>query len=156
MVASVRQGLNNAGIKVTDLPVATTPLTGAEVMMMVQSGLSKQAPLSDILAGIRSTISVAVAAGATNDWAPVGKTAQTRLIIVSTAAGNAQITGLLAGIDLQDIVILNAGPNQLRLDKLTASAAANQFRATSNLVLLPDSATEILYSLTNTKWIVIP
>lgn len=158
MVASVRQNLNNAGIKFTDLPAATTPLTGAEVLCVVQDGISKRASLVDI-AGAAGIVSYISGAGAQNNVAPAGLDLTTAFLLVDTNAGNTQWSGLLSpGVHNQRIIVVNRGPNQLRLDALAGgSAAANQFLEATNLILLTNMATEIVYCTGSlNKWIVIP
>ena len=158
MSVSVRQNLNNAGIKVTDLPSVTLPVTGAEVVMLVQGGISKKATLTDVQRPlIIGYMSLATPAGVSNDVTPPSMDQDTQIIDVSTPAGNAQWTGLIAGQNGQRIVITNLGPNQLRLDALNAgSAPANQFRETFNTSLLVNTSIEVMYSTDVSKWLVIP
>lgn len=158
MVASVRQNLNNAGIKFTDLPAATTPLTGAEVICLVQDGISKRAALIDV-AGAAGIVSYVSPAGALNNVAPPGLDNTTAFLLVDTNAGNTQWSGLVGpGQHNQRIIVVNTGPNQLRLDALGGgSAAGNQFYEATNLILLTRMATEIVYCTGSlNKWIVIP
>jgi hypothetical protein len=158
MVASVRQNLNNAGIKVTDLPAADLPLTGAEIAMIIQGGLSKQVSVLDMAGGGAGLVSYASPAGALNNVAPVGFDLTTAFLLVDTNAGNTQWGGIVTpGVHGQRVVIINGGPNQLRLDALAGgSAAANQFYEATNLILLTRMATEIIYCTgTLNKWIVI-
>lgn len=158
MVASVRQNLNNAGIKVTDLPAADVPLTGSEIMMIVQGGVSKQVPVDDVVVVGVGLVSYASPAGASNDVTIPDFTDQILFLEVDTNAGNAQWTGLLAGSHAQRVIITNLGPNQLRLDaNNVGSAAANRFRAASNLILLANMSTEIVYCEEGVnRWLVIP
>jgi hypothetical protein len=157
MVASARQNLNNAGIKVTDLPAATTPFLGTEVMMVVQSGLSKQALVTDVIAMVANRVVYASPAGPNNNVAPPGFDANTRYLDVDTTAGAAQWTGLLAGANGQRVVVTPIGAGSLRLDALAGgSVAANQFRAAANTMLITNLSTEIEYSSGVGKWLVIP
>lgn len=158
MVASVRQNLNNAGIKVTDLPAADVPLTGAEIIMVVQDGVSKQVPIDDVVVTGVGRVQYASPAGSTNDVAPPGLDDTILFLDVDTNLGNAQWTGLLAGAHAQRLIITNLGPNQLRLDAMNVgSAAANRFREASNLILLTNMATEVVYCEEGVnKWLVIP
>jgi hypothetical protein len=159
MVASVRQGLNNAGIKVTDLPVADLPLTGAEVAMIVQAGLSKQVSVLNLATGGAGIVSFVSGAGVQNNVAPAGLDATTKFLFVDTTAGNTQWGGLVTpGLHDQRIIMVNSGPNQLRLDaQVAGSAAANRFFEASNLILLANMATEIVYCTgALNRWIVLP
>lgn len=159
MAASARQNLNNAGIKVTDLPIATTPLTGTETFMLVQDGLSKQVAATDLPGGTGAVgfMTVASPAGVSNNVALPGFNPYTKIVDVATNAGNAQWTGMLPGVNGQRVVITNTGPNQLRLDAMNAgSAPANQFREGFNTSLLTNTSIELLYSTDVNKWLVIP
>lgn len=159
MVASTRQNLNNAGIKVTDLPVADLPLTGAEIAMIVQGGLSKQTTVLALSGGGAGIVSYVSPAGVQNNVAPAGLDNTTKFLFVDTNAGNTQWGGLVGpGVHNQRIIVVCSGPNQLRLDAQAAgSAAANRFLEATNLILLASMATEIAYCTgTINRWIVIP
>lgn len=159
MVASVRQNLNNAGIKVTDLPAADLPLTGTEIAMIVQAGLSKRVTITDLAGGGAGIISFVSPAGVVNNVAPAGFGSTTAFLFVDTNAGNTQWGGIVTpGLHNQRVIVVNSGPNQLRLDAQAAgSAAVNRFLEASNLILLTSMATEIVYCTgTTNRWIVIP
>lgn len=159
MVASVRQNLNNAGIKVTDLPAADLPLTGTEIAMIVQAGLSKRVTITDLAGGGAGIISFISPAGVVNNVAPAGFGSTTAFLFVDTNAGNTQWGGIVTpGLHNQRVIVVNSGPNQLRLDAQAAgSAAVNRFLEASNLILLTSMATEIVYCTgTTNRWIVIP
>lgn len=158
MVASVRQNLNNAGIKVTDLPAADLPLDGTEIFMVIQDGISKQVPADDVINVGTGVLTYASPAGASNDVVPPGFDESIAFLEVDTNAGNAQWTGLLAGEHNQRVIVTNTGPNQLRLDaNNVGSAANNRFRAASNLILLTNMSTEVVYCAEGVnRWLVIP
>jgi hypothetical protein len=158
MVASVRQNLNNAGIKVTDLPQADLPLTGAEIFMVIQGGVSKQVSADDVINVGTGVLVYASPAGASNDVVPPGFDESIAFLEVDTNAGNAQWTGLIAGEHNQRVIVTNLGPNQLRLDaNNVGSTPANRFRAASNLILLTNMSTEVVYCAEGVnRWLVSP
>lgn len=151
---------NNSGQKWTDQPQVELPLTGAEIMLVVQSGISRQMTVADFLGvGGSGVVLYTAAAGVSHNVAPVGFGLTTRFLLVDTNAGAAQFTGLVAGVHNQRIIILNRGPNALRLDALNVgSTAPNQFWEAVNLALLTNMATELVYINSGgfAKWIVIP
>lgn len=148
---------NNAGVKYTQLPVAVA-LDGAEVLAIAQAGVSKQMSVSTFIAAIPAVrVTYVAAAGASNNVTPAGFGPTTRYLEVNTAAGAAQFTGLIAGANGQRVVVTPIGAGTLRLDALAgASAAANQFRAAANTLLVTNLSVEIEYSTEIGKWLVIP
>lgn len=156
--AVVTQQLQNAGIKYTDLPPATLPLAGTEIAALVQNGRTVQAPTSSLLVGIANRVVFVSPGGASNN-VNAGIDANTRYLDVDTTAGAAQWSGLSsAGISNgQRIVVTPIGAGSLRLDALNgASAAANQFRAAANTMLVTNLSVEIEFSSGVGKWLVIP
>lgn len=97
-----------------------------------------------------------LAAGATNNLNPGGGwPANFGRLVLTAGAGAANLTGLLAGLDNQGLLILNNDPaNNITLNSLNAgSAAANQFRFFADLVLTPGDSVVALYDLTLQKWL---
>jgi hypothetical protein len=104
--------------------------------------------------------SVTVAAGATNNLNPGGTwpTGYSRLD-VDPSAGAANLTGLLAGTDAQQIVIRNPdATNTLTLNNANAgSTAANQFLARAGFdVAIPPGSSVIAtyYGGSIDKWVI--
>jgi hypothetical protein len=102
-------------------------------------------------------VQVALAAGATNNLNPGSgfPTAISRLILTS-AAGAANVTGLLAGSDGQFLMIQNDGPNNVTLNSENAgSVATNQFSGAADLILVADNSTLAVYDATEGFWILV-
>lgn len=149
---------NNAGVKFSQLPEATYPLVGDEVMCLAQEGVSRKATVAQIFAGGAAGRVVYVSpAGVSNDVTPPGFGDTTRFLDVDTSAGAAQWTGLVPGFNGQRIIVTPIAINTLRLDALAGgSAAAYQFRAALNTNLLRNLSLELEYCLEVAKWLVIP
>lgn len=102
----------------------------------------------------REFVTVAVAAGSTNDLAPAGFGSRTRILEIDTAAGDATITGLIAGVDMQELVIVNT-TNLLTLNDLDGgSSAANQFQIGVSPTLIAKESVRAIYSEDKGLWIV--
>jgi hypothetical protein len=97
----------------------------------------------------------ALAAGANNNLNPGGgwPTNYGRLFL--TAAGAANLTGLVAGLDNQWVLIVNDDPvDNITLNSANAgSAAANQFDYAADLILPPLSTVIAVYDAPEAKWI---
>jgi hypothetical protein len=95
-------------------------------------------------------------AGASNNLNPGGgwPTGIGRLILTASS-GVANVTGLLAGIDNQWVLIQNDdGANNITLNNENGgSAAANQFTYAADLILPPESTVLAIYDATQAKWI---
>ena len=73
-----------------------------------------------------------------------------------TPTGNCSITGIIAGIDGQLIVVTNLSALTVTLNALNAgSAAANQFRMPRDIALTQNSSASFKYSVTLAKWVSI-
>jgi hypothetical protein len=103
-----------------------------------------------------SYLAFASPAGASNNVAPTGFGAMVGLLDVTLGSGSATWTGLQAGTDRQQLVIANADEtNNLTLASLNgASLAANQFRASGDVVLPPLASVLVVYYATPGKWII--
>ena len=96
----------------------------------------------------------ASAAGATNNLVLPGPSDY--YLDISTAAGNANITGFVAQRDGQKLFISNVGANALVLNALNAgSAAANRLRAATDLGVIQNQTVTIQYSTGAGKWLVV-
>ena len=111
--------------KFTELPAVTTPLTGAEIIAMVQGGVSKQGTVNDLPAGSGGTVDTIVAG--TN--ITVDSTDPANPIVSSTAASgllplNPQ-TGAyqLLAADIDFTVGMNSGSAQNLTVPLNATEA---------------------------------
>lgn len=110
-------------------------------------------PVTDIGAQIAFTgdISPSALLGNTNDWAPTGVAACSRIRASASSAIN--LTGLLAGTDGERKVIENIGSYNITLTSSdAASAAANRFAIPAAVVLRPNQSIEIEYDGTDSRW----
>jgi hypothetical protein len=96
----------------------------------------------------------ALAAGATNNLVLPGLSDY--YLDLSTAAGNANITGFVAQRDGQQLYITNTGANALVINALNAgSAAGNQIRAATNIGIIQNETACFKYSTGAGKWLVV-
>jgi len=77
------------------------------------------------------------------------------LIDVSTASGAVSFSGFIAQRDGQRVTLRAVGANNLTLDALTGSAAANQISMSANLAIVPNDTVTIQYSQGAGKWFVV-
>lgn len=118
-------------VKLSQLPAAA-PLSGTELMPLVQSGVTSNSPASGLrsLSAVNS-ISATLASGSTDLGAspPAGYAAGTtnRLILTPNAAGST-LLGLLAAGDGFQLLIYNASTTaQITFAHQSAGNSANQF-----------------------------
>lgn len=99
-------------------------------------------------------------AGAQNNVNPgSGFPAAIGRIDADTSAGDANWTGMLAGVDGQIVIIRNAtGANNLTLNSENAgSTAANRFTAAADMTLPPGGAIwAIYYAGSVNRWVLVP
>ncbi len=104
----------------------------------------------------RDTISpAALAAGATNDYAPAGIASVSRARLGADVAGSS-LTGLAANQGGWILSLFNLGPGSLTLNNQNAgSAAANRFALPGgvDIVLAPFGATMLVYDATMQNWV---
>lgn len=108
--------------------------------------------------GIGALISAAIAAGQTNNAAPVGFGASTGRVVFTLAGGDANWTGLLAGTDAQLLILTNLDAvNTLTLNaQNAASTAANRFLASGDY-LIPSGNSLLLcyYAGSVNRWVIV-
>lgn len=75
---------------------------------------------------------------------------------VNTAAGQANITGIVAAtVDGQGLLIRNTGANLLTLNSLNAgSSAANQLVFSSDLTLQQNDTIILVYDMSSALWVI--
>ena len=120
-----------ADLKISQLPAATTPLAGTEVLPIVQSGTTKQATIINVLA---STASLgANTFTAAQEWATGTAIASAATINLNTATGNrVHITGTTT----ITAVTLTRGPRTVIFDgalTLTHNATTNNLPGAVNI-----------------------
>jgi hypothetical protein len=124
-------------------------------VQLVDGGPGGELSLNVISAVGASTAlqSAVLAAGANHDFILGPDPLFPGFLDCSTAAGIAQLTGMIAQFDGQIVTITNLGPNLLTLSALTGSAAANQFRLAANVGLITNSSYTLRYSTSIGKWV---
>lgn len=144
-------------VKVSALPAATLPLSGTELVMLVQSGVSRRAPASAFIATVVTlgAEQVVVATAGTMNNVVIDVATVSR-VLVDTSAGDAIFTGMTAGADGQLMVVTNGAANLLTLaDENGGSLTANQFYGVTD-ISLPSRGSQLLsYSGTLFKWVMV-
>lgn len=144
-------------------PVAAVPL-GAAGTVLTSNGVNVKPTFEAVSGGggsLPGRIAFNVASGITNNLNPGGTwpTSIARLLANPTA-GNAELTGLIAGTDGQLVLLWNAaaiGGNTIQLDNLAAgSTAANRFTLSdASMILPPQSGAWLVYDGTLSLWLTV-
>ena len=102
------------------------------------------------LASGSGTQTAVLAAGATNNLNPGGAWPDDGILLLNSTAGAANITGLVAGVDQQMVLIMNLpGGNNVTLNNQNAgSTLANRFVNSFDLILAPGATVIAVYSST--------
>lgn len=146
-------------VKVSQLPQSSTPLVGDELVMVVQSGVSRQCTVADFQPTTQKLGPelVYVAAAGNNNDIDINITTTSR-VLVDTTAGDATITG----VDTTDsengqlLVFTNTGPNSLTFaNENGASLAVNQFYGVTDITLPPRGSLLVSRSATLSKLVMI-
>lgn len=120
-----------ADLKISQLPAATTPLAGTEVLPIVQSGTTVQTTVDSVRAG--SAVLGANTFTAAQEWATGAAIASAATINLNTATGNrVHITGTTA----ITTVTLTRGPRTVIFDgvlTLTHNATTNNLPGAANI-----------------------
>ena len=120
-----------ADLKISQLPAATVPLAGTEVLPIVQSGTTKQVSVSNVIAGTASIGANTFTAA--QEWATGAAISSASTINLNTATGNrVHITGTTA----ITAVTLTRGPRTLIFDDvltLTHNATTNNLPGATNI-----------------------
>lgn len=153
-------GANGAlvpGVKISALPEATTPLTGAELVAVVQGGITRQATAADLgssggtiaWTGIANGV---LAAGANNN---LGTDISTAARLRLTPAGDADLSGLQGGENGKLLFIQNmsAAFTITILAESGLSAAANRFAINGDLTVPPRCGALFIYDTTLNRWV---
>lgn len=139
----------------SQLPLADLPLTGDELMYIVQDGNSRKTSVAGALSAafFGPEYALTLTAGNNNNVLVTGNR-----LLADTTAGDATITGFDAtGISTgYPLVVTNLGPNALTLaDANGGSLAANQLFAITDLTLPPRGSFLLERSGTLLKWVLI-
>jgi hypothetical protein len=120
-----------ADLKISQLPAATTPLAGTEVLPIVQTGTTKQVSVDNVIAS-RASLGANTFTAA-QEWATGTAIASASTINLNTATGNrVHITGTTA----ITAVTLTRGPRTLIFDgvlTLTHNATTNNLPGATNI-----------------------
>jgi hypothetical protein len=120
-----------ADLKISQLPAATTPLAGTEVLPIVQSGTTKQATITNVLASAASLGANTFTAA--QEWATGTAVASASTINLNTTTGNrVHITGTTT----ITTVTLTRGPRTLVFDgvlTLTHNSTTNNLPGGANI-----------------------
>lgn len=143
-------------VPISQMPAATLPLTGSEVTVVVQDGLSKKAPstaFGAIILVLGAEKALVAAAGNNND-AVFGVTFNR--LLVDTTAGDANLTGIAAGSNGQICVVTNRGANLLNLmNENVASVAANRLYGVTDITLPARESMLLQYSAILARWVMV-
>jgi hypothetical protein len=141
-------------VPISQLGVATLPLSGSERLVVVQNGSSKQTTVS--AASGKSSLAteiVSILAAGNNINIPVGSAAGR--VLCNTVAGDATATGFAAGFDGQLVLVTNTGPNLLVASPANGlSLAANQLYGVTDLTYLSHESFLMSYSASLAKWVI--
>lgn len=127
-----------------------TAVESADVATAIKLGWTPADP------GDVNVVMLTLPSGTTNNLAPIGfSTATKRLEITANSAGST-LTGLSAGAEDQQIMVVNLGTGALTLTAQSASStAANRFLSNANATLAASGGSAILlYSTSQARWIV--
>lgn len=98
-------------------------------------------------------VATAITGGAHNDYSPVGFGPTVGFLDLSPAA-DANITGILAGGDGQQLIVTNLSAHNLTLNSLNGgSVAANRLRIVADLTLGQNNSARFVYSVALALWI---
>jgi hypothetical protein len=132
-------------------PPAYAIKTGTAGQVLMSNGGSA-APTFQAAGGgtIPGFLAALVPAGANNDFNPGGAwPTNIGRLDVDPSLGVANLTGLVAGIDGQLVVIFNSealGGNNLTLNNQNAaSAAANRFQGSGDFIIVPQNSLTLCY-----------
>lgn len=130
-----------ANARISELPSATTPLAGTELIEIVQGGVNKKVPASDVGGGSTVTPAALTKADDTNVTATLGGTPSTALLqaVSITLGWNGQLAGTRGGSGSSNAGVLAWGANNLTF---TTGGATN--------LTLPASGTVATQSGTET------
>jgi hypothetical protein len=164
VIKNLGNGIGGGGSITPTAGPATTTLNNGDTFGIFQGGtwqsVTAQIVASYVASAIAGTYLAAnVASGSTNDFNPATFGPTVNRLDLDPNAGNSTLTGLLAGIDNQLILVANVNAtNSLTLSNQDAgSAAANRFRASDSFTLLPGGSIWLsYYAGTVNRWVIAP
>ena len=140
------------GVPISSLATATTPLTGAELVPVVQSGVTSHTTVDDLVGGVPTAVAVALAGGQ-NDNVTLGLPVGRRFEL--TPAATATVTGFAGGADGMLIYVVNVSATDdiTVLTQDAGSTAANRISQNGDTILPPGCGMTLLYSGTLSRWV---
>lgn len=123
---------------------------GSDVALALKAGWQPSDP------GDLATVAATLPTGSTNDHSPAGLSSSTvRMEYTANSAGST-LTGLAAGEDNQQVMIVNLGTGALTLSHQSASSMAqNRFLAGADVTVAASGGCVLLqYSATQQRWLV--
>lgn len=121
---------------------------------LVAGGSTGNTDLAGAVSFTDSVTPAALAAGQTDDWAPV-IAAVSRVRAAADAAGST-VTGLAGGVADQFLILTNISANDLTLEpENVGSAAANRFAMNGTLILGAKQSVSMVYDGGLTRWCLI-
>jgi len=149
-------------VPVSQFPDATIPLTGSELVPLVQGGITKKTTASTF--AVFATLLLpeifrAIPAGNSNNVSAKGALR----LFLDTAAGDATVTGfyptddpLVLWRDGQILIVANSGgANALTLAVGIGSIPANQIYGVTDITLPPHGSQMLVYSGTLQKLVMV-
>lgn len=142
-------------VAITQLPQATLPLNGTEIVPLVKNGVTVQTPLSAAMSAsfFGPEFAAALAVGNNNNVAVSGNRA-----LFTTSGGTAAITGFNAtGVSTgAPLIVTNNGANNIQfVPQSVLSLAANRIFFNTTLTILPGQSLLLVYSATLSRWVLL-
>lgn len=119
------------GVKISELPAATTPLAGADTLLVVQGGTTKKSPVSGLIAAVPQSIIIACSDETTAITAGGAKVTfrmpyAFTLSAVRASLTTAQASGSILTVDINEggASILSTKLTIVNTEKTSTTAAA--------------------------------
>ena len=131
-----------ADVKISQLPVATTPLTGAEEVPLVQGAITKQTTIADIVSKVGAVTAVTATAPVVSSG---GLTP-----VISMAAATSSVNGYLTSTDWN--TFNSKQPAGSYLIAVTADAPLTGSGTSASHLSMPAATTSVNGYLTSADW----
>lgn len=127
------------GVKISELPAATSPLSGADTLLVVQGGVTKQSQVSGLIAAVPQSIIIACSDETTALTAGSAKVTfrmpyAFTLSAVRASLTTAQTSGSILTVDI------NEGGTSILSTKLTIDNAEKTSTTAAAATVISDSA----------------
>lgn len=130
---------------------AAGQVDSGDVALAIKNGWSPGDP------GPVNSIALTLSSGSTNNLSPIGFTSALKRLEITCNSGGSTLTGLMAGVDDQEVVITNVGSSgTLTLaHQSTSSVAGARFAANADTTVSTGSGVIVHYSAAISRWIVV-